>query len=418
MTGDYRLSKVNILIQQKKYPEAEKILNELLSAEPHSISYLTLLAEVNLHQDKFDSAKNTINTAIGSSPDSPHLFYIKARIAVQQNDYDGAEKNLYNSIKLDPYDADYFALLATIKLSRKKFEEALDLANEALKIDAENLLALNTRSTALNKLNKKEESFQAIEGALREDPNNAYTHANYGWGLLENGDHKKALEHFRQALKNQPDFDYAQAGMVEAVKAGNPFYRAFLKYSFWMGNLTSKYQWGVIIGLYIGVKILASIAKSNEKLQPYLVPVIIALAILIFSTWIINPISNLFLRFNKFGRLLMNRKEILSSNFVAASLGVFVIGALSYFALYDEKFLSVAVFGFAMMVPLGTMYSPTKYKHSLLIYSVIMAVAGVAAITLTFSTGELFNLMAVVFVLGFVGFQWIANFLLIKENNQ
>lgn len=418
MTGDNRLSKVDILIQQKKYPEAETILKDLLSAEPHSVPFLALLAEVNLQQDQFDRARSIIDQAIGRSPDSSHLFYIKARIAVQQDNYDEAEKNLYNAIELDPYDATYFALLATIKLSRKQFEEALDLANEALQIDAENLLALNTRSTALNKLNKKEESFQAIEGALREDPNNAYTHANFGWGLLENGDHKKALEHFREALKNQPDFDYAQVGMVEAMKAGNPFYRAFLKYSFWMGNLTSKYQWGVIIGLYIGVKIVTSIARSNEKLQPYLFPLIIALAILIFSTWVVSPISNLFLRFNKFGNLLLDRKEKISSNLVAVSLGVFVLGVLSYLFLSDEKFLSIAVFGFAMMVPLGTMFSPTKYKHSLLIYTAAMAFVGVGAIALTFYSGDLFNVMAVVFVLGFVGFQWVANFLLIKENNR
>ena len=93
-------------------------------------------------------------------------------------------------------------MLANFKLSRKKYEEALEIANEALEIDAENILALNTRSTSLLKLNRKEESFETIEGALREDPNNAYTHANFGWGLLEKGDHKKALEHFREALKN------------------------------------------------------------------------------------------------------------------------------------------------------------------------------------------------------------------------
>ncbi|MCH5600269.1 hypothetical protein [Niabella ginsengisoli] len=64
------------------------------------------------------------------------------------------------------------------------------MADKALEIDAENLLGLNMRSSALVKLNRKEESFETIEGALRNDPNNAYTHANYGWGLLENGNAK------------------------------------------------------------------------------------------------------------------------------------------------------------------------------------------------------------------------------------
>lgn len=417
MTEDNRLSKVEILIQQKKFHEAEKFLSDLLTADSNNIHFLSLLAEVNLQQDKFDNANSIIENAIGLSPDSAYLFYIKSRIAIQQEKLSEAERNINQAIELDSYDADYFALLANIKLGRKQFEEALDTANRALEIDAENLLALNTRSTALNKLNRSEESFETIEGALREDPNNAYTHANYGWGLLEKGNHKKALEHFKEALTNDPTFEYAQSGMLEALKATNPIYRIFLKYSFFMSNLTAKYQWGVIIGFYFGFKALRTIAKHNESLQPYLIPLIVVLGVIAFSTWIITPISNLFLRFNKYGQLLLDKKEKMSSNFVAISLGIFIIGLLLYFALSDEKMLTIAVFGFAMMLPLGTMLSPSKNKNGLLIYTIVLAVVGLAAIGLTFSTGEMFNMITVVFIFGFVAFQWVANYMLIKEDN-
>lgn len=418
MTEDNRLSKVEILIQQKKFQEAESILSDLLTEDSNNIHFLSLLAEVYLQQDKFDNANSIIDNAIGLSPDSAYLFYIKSRIAIQQDKLSEAEKNINQAIELDPYDADYFALLANIKLGRKQFEDALETANRALEIDAENLLALNTRSTALNKLNRSEESFETIEGALREDPNNAYTHANYGWSLLEKGDHKKSLEHFKEALTNDPTFDYAQSGMLEALKATNPVYRIFLKYSFFMSNLTAKYQWGVIIGFYLGFKALRTIAKHNESLQPYLIPLIVALGLVAFSTWIIAPISNLFLRFNKYGQLLLDKKKKMSSNFVAISLGIFIVGLLLYLALSDEKMLTIAVFGFAMMLPLGTMFSPSKNKYGLLIYTIALAVVGLIAIGLTFSTGEMFNLMTVVFIFGFVAFQWVANYMLIKEDNQ
>jgi len=418
MTEDHRLSKVEILIQQKKCQEAEKILSDLLTENSNNIHYLSLLAEVNLQQEKFDNANSIIENAIGLSPDAPHLFYIKSRVAIQQDNLNKAEKYINQAIELDPYDADYVALLANVKLGRKQFDEALETANRALEIDAENLLALNTRSTALNKLNRSEESFETIEGALREDPNNAYTHANYGWGLLEKGDHKKALEHFKEALSNDPNLEYAQSGILEALKATNPIYRIFLKYSFFMCNLTAKYQWGVIIGFYLGFRILKTIASNNEALQPYLIPLIIALAFVAFSTWIIAPISNLFLRFNKYGQLLLNKKEKMSSNFVAISLGTFIVGLILYIALSDEKMLTIAAFGFAMMLPLGTMFSPSKNKYGLLIYTIALALVGLTAISLTFSTGEMFNLMTVVFIFGFVAFQWIANYMLIKEDNQ
>jgi tetratricopeptide (TPR) repeat protein len=418
MTEDLRLSKVSILIQQKKFAEAEKILKDLLSADATDIHQLSLLAEVNLQQDKLDVAGKIIDSAIGIAPDAPHLFYMKARIAIQQDDYQLAEKYTMQAIGLDPYDADYFAFLANINLARKQYETALENADTALGIDPENLLGLNTRGKALLKLNKPAESFASIEGALREDPNNAYTHANYGWNLLEKGDHKKALVHFRESLKNDPGSEYAQAGMIEAIKASSPLYRLFLRYAFWMNNLTSKYQWGVIIGFYIAVRVLRSIATANESLQPFLNPLIMGLAIIAFSTWVITPISNLFLRFNQFGYLLLDRKEKISANFVAGGLATFAIGMLLYFAMTDERFLAVAVFGFAMMLPFSVMFSPSKYKNALLIYAIAMTVMGLAAIAQTFSTGELFNSLTTVFLVGFIGFQWVANFLLISQDNR
>jgi len=418
MTEDNRLSKVAILVQQKKFTEAEKLLAELLGEEPNNIHLLSLLAEVNLQQDKFDQANTLTDNAIGLSPDAPYLYYIKSRIAIQQDRLSEAEIHIHQAIELDPNEAGYFALLSSIQLGRKQFNEALETANRALAIDAEDIVALNTRSTALIKLNRKEESFVTIEGALREDPNNAYTHTNYGWGLLEKGDHKKALEHFKEALTNDPTSEFAKAGMVEALKASNPVYRLFLKYAFWMGNLTAKYQWGVIIGFYLGFRALKTIARNNEALQPFLIPFIILLALIAFSTWVIAPISNLFLRFNKFGQLLLDEKEKMSSNFVAVSFGLFVLGLLLYLALADERMLTIAVFGFTMMVPFGSMFAASKTRNGLLIYTIAMAVAGLVAIGLTFATGEIFNFLSVIYIIGFVAFQWVANFLLIKETNQ
>lgn len=418
MTEDHRLSRLSILIDQKKFAEAKKILSDLLTEDPNNTDFLSVLAEINLQQDKVDEAERFIDNAIGLSPDSSHLFYIKSRIALQKNNLSDAEKHIHEALQLEADDADYFALLAHIKLSRKKFSEALEIANQALEIDAENLMALNTRSSALTKLDRKEESFATIEGALREDPNNAYTHANYGWGLLEKGDHKKALEHFKEALKSDPTLDYAQAGMIEALKAANPLYRLFLKYSFWMSNLTAKYQWGVIIGFYLGVKGLNVLARNNEALEPFLTPLIILLALVAFSTWVISPISDTFLRFNKYGQFLLNKQEKMSSNFVAAGLGLSVIGLLFYFGFADERFLSIGVFGFAMVLPFSVMLSPSKNKNLLLIYTIAMAIIGISAIGLTFATGELLNPVSTVFILGFVGFQWLANYLMIRDSNQ
>lgn len=418
MMDDNKASRVAILIEQKKYSEAERLLKDLLAHDSGNVQCIALLAEVNLQLDRHDSARQLIDNAIGLSPDTPHLFYMKARVSVAADSYDEAEQHVNHAITLDPADADYHALLAYIKLSRKQFEKALACADRSLALDPENVLALNTRSTALLKLDRKEDSFATIQGALREDPNNSYTHANYGWGLLEKGDHKKALDHFRESLKNDPSNQYAKAGMVEALKATNPVYRLFLKYAFFMSNLTGKYQWAVIIGFYVGVRFLRTVAESNERLRPFLVPLIILLTLIAFSTWVIEPISNLFLRFSRYGQFLLTREEKQSSNFVALGFALFLGGILLYAATTDERYLAVSAFGFAMMVPLGVVFSPAKHRVALVIYTVAMALIGILALGVTFSSGVVFNLFTVIFLFAFVAFQWLTNFFLIRSSNK
>ena len=185
-----------------------------------------------------------------------------------------------------------------------------------------------------------------------------------------------------------------------------------------MGNLTSKYQWGVIIGFYVVFRVIRTIAEKNATLEPYLTPVIIALAVIAFSTWVMKPIGNLFLRFNKYGQLLLDREDRMSSNFVAASFAIFAIGLILYLALQNDQFIPVAAFGFTMMLPFSVMFSATKRKYLLLGYTILMSVVGITAIAITFSSGEPFNFMTFIYIFGFIAFQWLANFLLIKEGNK
>lgn len=414
--ADTLINRAQILMQQNRFEEAGNILKDLLSQQPNNVYVLAMMSQVKLQQGDIKDAEQLINSAIGLSPDTDYLYYVKARLAITNNKFDEAEGLLKQSIELNPEGADYFALWASVKLTRKKFEEALELADEALDRDPENILGLNIRSTALVKLNRKEDAFTTIEGALAHDPNNAYTHSNYGWSLLEKNDHKKALVHFREALKNNPNLSHAQAGMAEALKAKYLFYRLFLKYAFFMGNLAKKYQWGLIIGVYLATRILREIAQRNENLQPVLTPILILIALVAFSTWVITPISNLFLRFNPYGQYLLDKEEKWSSNFVGISLLICITGFLLYFFNSNESWLLVAIFGFAMMVPLGSMFTKGDNKK-LIIYAGIMFLLGSLGIVQSFKTGQSFNIFTTLFLLGFIAYQWIVNYLQIKKSN-
>lgn len=407
---DQNIQYAVLLLQQQKHKEAEKILSGLLANNPDDVDVLMLMSQVKIVQHKFDQAHELIGSAIARDPGNSHLYYTRARIYISQDQYDKAEYDLSQAINIDPYDADYFALLSLLKIDRKEFAEALMLADKALELDAENINALNARSTALLKLDRKEESFSTIEGALREDPTNARTHANYGWGLLEKSEHKKALHHFSEALRNDPNNTNARAGMSEALKARYVLYRWFLKYSFWIGNLQAKYQWGVIIGFYIATRLIAGIGKANPALQPIVLPVTILLGVIAFSTWIITPISNLFLRLNKYGKHLLDKEEIRSSNFVGLSLLTALAGGILYFVLNDTTYLSLVIFGVTMMIPLSSAFGTARRKTLLAGYTIFLVLAGVAGIFIAFNSGEIFNAAFIIYLIAVYIYQWVANF--------
>lgn len=411
------ITRAQLLMQQNRHDEAASMLVELLATDPNNTTLLAMLSDVQLAKGHVGKAREFISQAIGLAPDDSFLFYLKARIDIEEEQYDDADDSLNTAISLDPGDVDNYALLASLKLSRKNYNEALTLSEEALDLDPENILALNTRSTALLKLGRKEESFQTIQGALNEDPENSYTHMNYGLGLLEKGDHKKALEHFREALRHDPNNTYAQHGMAEALKAKYTFYRIYLKYAFWIGNLTARYQWGVIIGFYLIVRVLRTIAKNNSDLQPLLTPLILLLAFIAFSTWVIAPIGNLFLRFNKYGVHLLDRDEKLSSNFVAVSAVVFIISLLAFLITQNSILLIPTAYGFSMMVPLSSMFATTRKKRILINYTIAMGLVGIIAIINAMNSGEIFNAYSTLYLFMFIAYQWVANYFIIKEDN-
>ncbi len=415
---DHLIQRAILLLQQHKFKEAETILNGLFAQDPTNTDVIGLMCEVKIYQDKFEQAMALINNAIGLDPAADHLFHKRARIYIQQEKYDAAEKDLQQAISLDPYDTNYFALLALLKIQRKQFSEALLLADKALELNAENIQALNARSTALLKLNRKEESFITIEGALREDPDNAYTHSNYGWGLLEKGSNKKALYHFSEALRKNPNLELAQRGMAEALKARYIVYRWFMKFSLWMSNLRGKYQWSIIIGFFLVFRLIRGVAASNPSLQPYLNPLIVLIALFAFSTWIIGPVSNLFLRLNKYGKHLLSREQIISANFVGISAFITLAAALLYLFIQQQYYIFLGIFALTMMIPLSVMLVSTKKRKLLVSYTCLLACIGTSGFILGITSGDVFNNFVFAYIIGFVLFQWVANFLLIRESNR
>jgi len=315
-----RLEYANVLIQQARFDLAEKELRQVLGAEPDDAASQALLALCLSGQKKYKEATQAAREAIARAPDWAFTHYVLASILDDRDRLDEAEVALREAIRLDASDPDHFALLASLHAQRCRWSDALQTADQGLALDAEHVDCANMRAMSLARLGRKTEADETIAAALARDPENALSHANRGWTMLQSGKHRDAAEHFREALRLQPGMEWARRGVIEAMKAKHLIYRLLLRYFLFMSGLSSRAQWMLIIGLYLIVKFLRAMAETMPEYAPYIMPVVGLYVLFALLTWVADPIFNLLLRLDNFGRLALSDEQTRAANFVGLCL--------------------------------------------------------------------------------------------------
>lgn len=413
------LQRAVLLIEQQNFDRAEKELKLALAEKPDNEEALVLLALCKYNVGKYKDALDIINRAIAINPTNDYSLYILALIYLALNKKESAKLKIEEAIRFHPFNADYFGLLANIHFGNKDFKEALQYADEGLKVDPENLSSLNVRSAALGKLGDKEAAYKTIDTAFQQDPNNAFTHANHGFILLEKREYDKALLHFKEALKADPNSQYAKAGLMESLKAKSIFYRWFLQYSFWIGNLKGKMQWAFIIGFYILFRTLNAFSQNNPEVAPYLTPVLIVMFIFAFSSWFISPLHDLLLFLNPYGKYALSNREKNVARLVGGLLATGLAALVGYLFFSNDTLLGIAGFSLIMLIPVGSMYNGNNQKSDriLTVYTLVAAILGLIGIGISFRDGVLFNTVSLLFVGVVFVYQWIANIIIVKSSN-
>lgn len=408
-----------LLYQQRRYDLAEQELRQLFTAEPSHAFGHAILAMCLSDLKRFDEATREAHQAIHLAPDFPVAHYALAYVLYDRNRLQEAQIAIEEAIRLEPDDADNFGMLAAIRLGLRDWKAALTAAEMGLQVNAEHAQCTNIRAMALVKLGRRDEAGTTIDAALERNPENAVSHANMGWTLLHARQPLKAMEHFREALRLDPDMEWARHGIVEAMKARNFIYRWLLAYFLWMARLSGKVQFAVIIGLYLAFRFLSNYSAEHPEAAPYVYPLLIAYAVFALLTWIGGPLFNLLLRLNKFGRLVLSKMEISAANWLAVCLGSAIFcGALF---VYSGEFplLVAALASGALSVPVSATLRREGWPRTvLIIYTAALAGLGAASVAASwYGLGEeapdwsppLFQTCSSLFILGWILFGWVAN---------
>jgi tetratricopeptide (TPR) repeat protein len=314
------LSRGILLYQQDRYALAEQELRLAVAEEPEDPTAHAFLALCLAEQGKLDPAEGEAGLAIRYGPDDPFAHLVLAHVLFKRGRPAEAERVARESLRLDPTDAGTYAVLAAIRHDRRDWRGALEAAEDGLAHDPSHPGCTAARTLALLQLGRADDAGDAAADALRRNPDDPLAHTAQGWAELHAGRPRQALTHFREALRLDPSSEWARDGMIEALKARYWLYRQILRFFLWMGRLGRTAQWGLILGLLVVQQVLAQVGRANPALRPLTTPLLLALLAFVILTWVAEPLFNLLLRLNRFGRFALGRDQRRQSHWVGAVL--------------------------------------------------------------------------------------------------
>jgi len=370
--------------------DAERALGSYLTDEPDDPIALSWLALVMAGLEKAVDATRHAERAVRVAPDLPLAWYAFGHVWRCRGQLPKAEEAAREAIRLDPEDPDALGLLAQIQVDRKQWRDALETAESGLRVDPEDDTCTNLKAVALRGLGRKAEAADVLEGQLARTPEDATTHANLGWTALDRGDYERAHEHFREALRLEPDSEAARSGIIEALKARHWFFRPVLRYFLWMGKLQAKWQVAILVGGWLVYRAAAGMARSEAPGAFLLWVVVGAYLLFVVLSWFANPIMHGLLAFHPFGRLALNRREKtqgwLVSGLLCLGFGLGVVG------LVQSGVLVIA--GLAVVIlclPLSLVFDLAwpKARRGMLAYTGAMALLGAWWVASAHSTAAL-----------------------------
>ena len=304
---DY-LPRVQLLLSQNRHALAAQELRRQLTHDPHDCVAHALLAVCLLEQEELAEARSEAQLAIHLAPEYAFAFYVLALVEHRQHHAKEALAAINEALALDPNDADYYHLLGQLRLQSGQWHAALQTAQTGLGLDAEHAGLHGLLARALARQGRSAEAGTAARSALSYAASSSNIQAQAGWVALETNRPQEALEHFREALRLDPESDFAREGLVEALKARHYVYRTFMRFVYWSGTLSAGARRGLFLGAWLVVRFVR-----------VLLPVYL---LFVFMSWFSDVIFESLLRVSAYGRLALSERQTRHSSQFLGLLGV------------------------------------------------------------------------------------------------
>jgi thioredoxin-like negative regulator of GroEL len=373
-----------LLQNQHRIQDAIACYKQALELDAHHTASYVMLALCWMNED--DTAPQALDAARRAVALEPQESFARSvlALAMNANAKDGqtgaireALQQAEEAVGLDP-DSDFsHAVLARLHLRLRDYPKAEASARAALALDTENSMAAEVLSIALLNQKKDADNQDLIRYQLERDAEDDNAHTSAGWMAVMKGDHKTANQHFLEALRLNPMNENARMGLIESFRARSWFYRAYLRFGHWMNQFTEGRQNAIMVGGFIGYKVLSGYLKG---VSPFWANVVIG-AWLFLALWshLARGLSTFFVTMDRFARQALRPREFWEGA-VVGWLIFFALAALGLGYALNEPRSGMVALTFLLAAVANAAAFTNDHHMGRHVYAVAAAISGLGAI--------------------------------------
>lgn len=204
--------------QNGNLADAERILRQVLSLNPHHGHSLNMMAIIALDVQRYDIAEELSQAAVTAQNSNPAFYFTLARILNRQDKKEDAVLNYRKAISLKPDYMDALNNLGTTLMSLELTDEAAEIFARILEKNPQDFNALSNTASILFNKDEYEQALEYYSRALTTNPKSPNVHNDIGRSLKYLSRHEEALLSFEKAIEYKPDY-------VEALLSAGKIYR-------------------------------------------------------------------------------------------------------------------------------------------------------------------------------------------------
>lgn len=359
------LQRAQMLMDRSRNDEAAHWLRQAIALEPDiSIPYAWLALCLMSQPGKEAEAAETAKRAVELDPEDSFVHCVRSMALgnLAKDGQDGlvreALAEAHEAARLDPDNVLAHITLGRTYLRLKKWKEAEAAARKSLELDPDNAQSAEVLSVALMQQGKQEDHDHLVRSQLEKNPEDDSSHSSAGWNALRRGDHKKANEHFTEALRLNPMSEAARMGLVESYRARSVIYRSLVRFDAFIDKITAGRQMMFWLGGYVIYRFAFTYLKSVAPWAAYTLGG--AWLVLVFWGTLARGLASFTMLFDKFARRSLKRLEKWEGA-VVGGLVLLALAMLLLAATINPLFILLALGLFFAALPTSYAFTNDHY---------------------------------------------------------